>query len=45
MPGFGGAFANFPVKDYPFVVFFKEETEGVRIVRVLHDRMLPTKHV
>lgn len=35
----------FPVKSYPFIVFFKHEPGGIGIVRILHERMLVEKHM
>lgn len=27
------------------VIFFRREADGVRVIRILHERMLPGKHV
>lgn len=35
----------FPVRIYPFVVFFCRQPSGIRIVRLLHDRMRAEDHL
>jgi plasmid stabilization system protein ParE len=35
----------FQVRTYPFVVFFEPESDGIRIVRILHERMRAEKHL
>ena len=35
----------FPVRIYPFIVFFKQQSDGIRIVRILHDKMQVEDHL
>jgi len=40
-----GGTRYFPLKDYPFTVFFSLVPTGIRIVRILHSKALPERHL
>ena len=44
-PGIRKGIVYFPVRLYPFLVFFKQVPEGILIVRILHDRMRVKDHL
>ena len=43
-PGIRSGVAYFPVRLYPFLVFFIQVPQGIRIVRILHDKMRVEDH-